>query len=100
VVLNKDAAFTEKEREILGLRGLLPAPVQTMEEQVLRILENFRKKLSNLEKYLFMIGLQDCNKTLFYRVVIDYIQGMTCTVFILGLFLRRSTTIKWLTPRG
>jgi len=41
-VLNKDAAFTEEEREILGIRGLLPARLQTMEEQVTRTLENFR----------------------------------------------------------
>lgn len=75
-VLNKDAAFTEAEREILGLRGLLPARVQTTEEQVVRTLENFRRKPNNIEKYLFMIGLQERNKTLFYRIVIDYIEEM------------------------
>jgi malate dehydrogenase (oxaloacetate-decarboxylating)(NADP+) len=80
-VLNKDAAFTEEERDILGLRGLLPARVQTMEEQVQRTLENFRKKAGNLEKYLFMISLQDRNKTLFYRVVIDHIQEMMPIIY-------------------
>jgi len=80
-VLNKDAAFTEAEREILGLRGLLPARVQTMEEQVQRTLENFRKKAGNLEKYLFLISLQDRNKTLFYRVVIDHIQEMMPIIY-------------------
>jgi malate dehydrogenase (oxaloacetate-decarboxylating)(NADP+) len=80
-VLNKDAAFTEEEREILGLRGLLPARLQTMEEQVERTLENFRKKPNDLEKYLFMIALQDRNKTLFYRVVIDNLDEMMPIIY-------------------
>jgi malate dehydrogenase (oxaloacetate-decarboxylating)(NADP+) len=80
-VLNKDGAFTEEEREMLGLRGLLPARVQTMEEQVMRTLENFRKKPNDIEKYLFMISVQDRNKTLFYRVVIDYIEEMMPVIY-------------------
>jgi malate dehydrogenase (oxaloacetate-decarboxylating)(NADP+) len=80
-VLNKDAAFTEEERAILGLRGLLPARVQTMEEQVQRTLENFRRKPNDIEKYLFMIGIQDRNKTLFYRVVMDYIEEMMPIIY-------------------
>ena len=80
-VLNKDGAFTEAEREQLGLRGLLPARVQTMEEQVQRTLENLRKKPNDLEKYIFMTGLQVRNKTLFYRVVIDYIEEMMPIIY-------------------
>ncbi len=80
-VLNKDAAFTEEEREILGLRGLLPARVQTMEEQVTRTLENLRRKPNDIEKYLFMISLQDRNKTLFYRVVMDYIEEVMPVIY-------------------
>jgi len=80
-ILNKDAAFTEEERQILGLRGLLPARVQTMEEQVVRTLENFRRKPDDIEKYLFMISIQDRNRTLFYRVVIDYIEEMMPIIY-------------------
>ncbi|MHB8069885.1 MAG: oxaloacetate-decarboxylating malate dehydrogenase [Desulfobaccales bacterium] len=80
-VFNKDAAFTEKEREMLGLRGLLPARVQTMEEQVLRTLENLRKKPNDIEKYLYMISIQDRNKTLFYRVVIDHIKEIMPIIY-------------------
>jgi len=80
-VLNKDAAFTEEEREILGIRGLLPARVQTMEEQVMRTLENFRGKPNDIEKYVFMISLQERNKTLFYRVVMDYIEEMMRIIY-------------------
>uniref|UniRef100_A0A7C3V012 NAD-dependent malic enzyme n=1 Tax=Desulfobacca acetoxidans TaxID=60893 RepID=A0A7C3V012_9BACT len=80
-VLNKDGAFTEEERDLFGLRGLLPPRVQTMEEQVLRTLENFRKKANDLEKYIFMISLQDRNRTLFYRVVIDYPEEMMPIIY-------------------
>ena len=79
--VNKDGAFTEEERDTLGLRGLLPARVQTMEEQVTRTLENIRRKPNDIEKYLFMIALQDRNKTLFYRVVIDYIEEMMPIIY-------------------
>ncbi len=80
-LLNKDGVFTEAERELLGLRGLLPPRVQTMEEQVQRTLENFRKKPNDLEKYIYLIGLQDRNKTLFYRVVIDYLDEMMPIIY-------------------
>jgi malate dehydrogenase (oxaloacetate-decarboxylating)(NADP+) len=52
-----------------------------MEVQVLRVLENFRRKSNDIEKYLFMIGLQDRNKTLFYRVVIDHIEEMMPVIY-------------------
>jgi malate dehydrogenase (oxaloacetate-decarboxylating)(NADP+) len=78
--LNKGTAFTEAEREILGLRGLLPPVTQPMEVQVLRVLENLRRKPRH-EKYLFMISLQDRNKTLFYRVVMDYIEEMMPVIY-------------------
>ena len=80
-VVNKDGAFTEEERDTLGLRGLLPARVQTMEEQVMRILENLRRKPNDIEKYLYMISLQDRNKTLFYRVVMDYIEEVMPVIY-------------------
>jgi malate dehydrogenase (oxaloacetate-decarboxylating)(NADP+) len=79
--LNKGTAFTEKEREILGLQGLLPPRVHTMEEQVSRVLENLRRKPNDIEKYIFMISLQDRNKTLFYRVVTDHIEEMMPIIY-------------------
>jgi malate dehydrogenase (oxaloacetate-decarboxylating)(NADP+) len=79
--LNKGTAFTEKEREILSLQGLLPPHVHTMEDQVSRVLENFRRKPNDIEKYIFMISLQDRNKTLFYRVVTDHIEEMMPIIY-------------------
>ncbi|MFA4902425.1 MAG: NAD-dependent malic enzyme [Desulfobaccales bacterium] len=79
--LNKGTAFTEKEREILGLQGLLPPRVHTMEEQISRVMENLHRKPNDIEKYIFMISLQDRNKTLFYRVVTDHIEEMMPIIY-------------------
>ncbi|HUB66908.1 MAG TPA: NAD-dependent malic enzyme [Candidatus Methylacidiphilales bacterium] len=68
---NKGTAFTEKERDALGLRGLLPPRVTTQELQMERVLDNLRKKSSTLEKYIYLVSLQDRNETLFYRVVLE-----------------------------
>lgn len=80
-LLNQGTAFTEAERDALGLRGLLPPRVSTMEVQAHRIMENFRKKPSDLEKYIFMTALGDRNETLFYRVVIDHIEQMMPIIY-------------------
>lgn len=79
--LNKGTAFTEEERDALGLRGLLPPHGHTLEEQVQRVLENFHSKPNNLEKYIHMIALQDRNETLFYRVVLDQITEMMPIIY-------------------
>src|SRR5204862_583559 len=56
--LNKGTAFTVAERDALGLHGLLPPRVCTMEEQIVRVMENLRRKESPLEKYIFLTALQ------------------------------------------
>jgi malate dehydrogenase (oxaloacetate-decarboxylating)(NADP+) len=80
-VLNKGTAFNEKERDALGLRGLLPPRVHSQEEQILRILENMRAKPSDLERYIFMLALQDRNETLFYRAVLDHLDEMMPIIY-------------------
>ena len=79
--LNKGTAFTEAERERLGLRGLLPPRVVTPGEQEVRVLENFRRKSSPLEQYIYLISLQDRNEHLFYRVVMDHIEEMLPIIY-------------------
>jgi malate dehydrogenase (oxaloacetate-decarboxylating)(NADP+) len=69
--LNKGTAFSERERDVLGLRGLLPPHVSCQDEQVHRVLENFRRLDSPLERYLMLEGLHDRNEELFFRVVTE-----------------------------
>jgi malate dehydrogenase (oxaloacetate-decarboxylating)(NADP+) len=80
-IRNKGTAFTDAERDELNLRGLLPPRVHSMAEQELRVLGNFREKPTDLEKYLYLIALQDRNENLFYRVVIDNIEEMMPIIY-------------------
>ncbi len=80
-LLNKGTAFTERERDALGLRGLLPPRVFTMDEQVGRVLGNFRRKENALEKYIFLTTLQNRNETLFYRVMQDHAEEMIPIIY-------------------
>ena len=70
-VHNKGTAFTERERDALGLRGLLPPRVHTQAEQVNRVLNNMRRLPTDLDKYIFLTALHDRNETLFFRVVME-----------------------------
>jgi malate dehydrogenase (oxaloacetate-decarboxylating)(NADP+) len=79
--LNKGTAFTEEERDALKLRGLLPPHVNTIEEQKRRVLWNLQHKPTPLEKYIFLIGLQDRNETLFYRTVVDNIHELMPIIY-------------------
>jgi malate dehydrogenase (oxaloacetate-decarboxylating)(NADP+) len=79
--LNKGTAFTEEERGVLGLEGLLPPYVNSLETQVIRVMENFHKKPTDLEKYIYLMSLLDRNETLFYRVVMDKIEEMMPIVY-------------------
>ena len=79
--LNKGTAFTEEERDSLRLRGLLPPRVLSMDVQVKRVLDNLSEKQTDLEKYLYLISLQDENRTLFYRVVVDNIAEMMPIIY-------------------
>ncbi len=78
---NKGTAFTEAERDALGLRGLLPPRVCSLEQQTQRVLENLRRKPNDLEKYIFVMGLLDRNETLFYRVVLDHLAELMPIIY-------------------
>src|SRR5246500_1587650 len=69
--INKSTAFTEAEREALGLTGLLPSGIDTEEIQVWRGMQQLGDKPTDLERYIYLIGLLDTNETLFYKVVMS-----------------------------
>ena len=78
---NKSTAFTTEEREKLGLRGLLPYSVSDQATHQKRALGNLRRKAYDIEKYIFLSGLQDRNEKLFYRMVIDNIEEIMPLIY-------------------
>ena len=78
---NKSTAFTNEEREALGLRGLLPYRVSNQATHQKRALGNLRRKAYDIEKYIFLSGLQDRNEKLFYRMVIDNIEEIMPLIY-------------------
>lgn len=67
----KGTAFTESERASLGLEGLLPPAVETIDRQVERALQQLGHKTTDIERYIYLIQLLDANETVFYRVVMS-----------------------------
>ena len=80
-LLNKGTAFTEEERTTFALHGLLPPHLGTLDEQVTRRLQAVRKFDRNLDRYVFMGGLQDANETVFYALLIRHLGEMLPLVY-------------------
>ena len=70
-VLNKGTAFTAAERRQHGLDGLLPPTIETIERQLERVMGHLEQKPSDLERYVYLMGLCDRNETLFYRTLMS-----------------------------
>ncbi len=80
-VLNKGSAWSEEERIRLGLLGLLPYHVSTIEEQLARVYRNYQQRTNDLDRYLYLTDLQDRNETLFYRLLLEHITEMMPVVY-------------------
>lgn len=79
--LNKGTAFTEEERCKLGLHGLLPPRVESLEQQAIRAFAAYERKHDDLERHICLRALQDTNEVLFYKLLLDHIEEMMPIVY-------------------
>jgi len=100
-VRNRGTAFTEEERSRLGLRGLLPSTVETLEQQVARAYAAFRDQASDIAAHINLRALQDLNETMFYRLLSEHIEETLPIVYTptVGLACQRFSEI-YRRPRG
>jgi malic enzyme len=98
---NKDTAFTQVERQKLGIEGLLPQAVLTIQQQVAMELEHIFSKKDPLEQYIGLIALLDRNETLFYRLLVENLETLTPIIYTptVGLACQQFSHI-YRRPRG
>ncbi|XP_037129739.1 NADP-dependent malic enzyme [Syngnathus acus] len=99
--LNKGMAFSLEERLQLGIHGLLPPCFITQDVQLLRVLKNYEMKKDDLDRYVFLMGLQDRSEKLFYRVVLSDIERFMPIIYTptVGLACQQYSVI-FRRPRG
>ncbi|MGN4446186.1 oxaloacetate-decarboxylating malate dehydrogenase [Bacillus cereus group sp. MYBK79-1] len=100
-LLNKGVAFTQDEREELGLKGLLPPAVLTLEEQARRAYEQFCSQPDDLLKNVYLTALHDRNEVLFYRILTNHLREMLPIVYTptVGVAIQRYSH-EYRKPRG
>ena len=100
-LLNKGTAFTEEERDMFRLHGLLPPHVGTLEVQVARRLKALRNFATDFERYAFLRELQDTNEVLFHALLLRHIEELMPLVYTptVGEGCQRFSEI-WRKPRG
>jgi malate dehydrogenase (oxaloacetate-decarboxylating) len=105
-LLNKSSAFPEKERVPLGLCGMLPTSISTIEEQAERIYPNITRIADPLDKYVGLAALQDRNETLFFHLLCEHMEEFLPVVYTptVGLASRNFSHVfrrgrgLWITP--
>lgn len=80
-LLNRGSAFSDEERCENGLRGLLPARVETLDEQAKRAITVMRRFPTGLQRYIYLDALHNTNETLFFKVVSDYIEEVMPIIY-------------------
>lgn len=100
-LLNKGTAFSEDERDMFRLHGLLPPHIGSLGVQVARRLRALRGQATDFERYAFLRELQDSNETLFYALLVQHIEELMPLVYTptVGEGCQRFSEI-WHKPRG
>jgi malate dehydrogenase (oxaloacetate-decarboxylating) len=80
-MLNRGTAFSHEQRQLLGLQGLLPSGVSTLEGQLRRVYAQYRRQPDDLAKNVFLANMRDRNEVLFYRVLTEHLQEMLPIVY-------------------
>jgi malate dehydrogenase (oxaloacetate-decarboxylating) len=100
-LLNKGTAYSREERAALGLEGLLPSAVQTLDDQVARAYEQYHEQPTDLQKNVFLTMLQDSDEVLFYRLLGEHLREMLPVVYdpTVGEAIKRYSH-EYRRPRG
>jgi malate dehydrogenase (oxaloacetate-decarboxylating) len=100
-LLNKGTAYTRQERQALGLEGLLPPAVQSLDDQVRRAYEQYHEQPTDLLKNVFLTMLQDSDEVLFYRLLGEHLREMLPVVYdpTVGEAIKRYSH-EYRRPRG
>ena len=94
-MLNRGTAFTPEARQMLGLQGLLPSGVSTLEGQLRRVFAQYRRQPDDLAKNVFLANMRDRNEVLFYRLLAGHLEEMLPIVYTPTV----GTAIERLQPR-
>lgn len=80
-LLNKGSAFSEDERTLFNLHGLIPNAIETIEEQSQRSYQQFRSFNSAINKHIYLRNIQDTNETLFFKLIGDHLEEMMPIIY-------------------
>ncbi len=105
-IYSKGTAFSREERAAFGLEGLLPAAVDSLDQQCRRVYASIQRKTDELEKYIGLAAIHDRNEHLFYRLLVEHIEELLPIVYTptVGLACQQYSHIfrrargLWITP--
>ncbi|KAK3090492.1 hypothetical protein FSP39_012279 [Pinctada imbricata] len=79
--LNKGQAFTLEERQLMGIHGLIPPALITQDQQMKRVMTNFKNRPTDVDRYIYLMALADRNERLFYRCLVEHTEEMMPIVY-------------------
>ena len=80
-LLNKGSAFTVEEKRAFNLEGLLPATIETIEEQAQRAYQQYSQFSNDLDKHIYLRNIQDTNETLYFRLITDHLEEVLPIIY-------------------